>query len=125
MFLTLDTNVIIYFLNGDSVVVDKLNLLRDKGASFIISTVTVAEILSYDRLTTTDLEIIKSFLLNFLIISVDLNIAKIAGKIRRSNKIKLGDALITATAMSQLSSLVTNDQVLSKKIKSFVKVFPI
>ena len=76
MFLTLDTNVIIYFLNGDSVVVDKLNLLRDKGASFIISTVTVAEILSYDRLTTTDLEIIKSFLLNFLIISVDLNIAK-------------------------------------------------
>ena len=124
MFLTLDTNVIIYFLNGDSVVVDKLNLLRDKGASFIISTVTVAEILSYDRLTTTDLEIIKSFLLNFLIISVDLNIAKIAGKIRRSNKIKLGDALIVATAMSQLSPLVTNDQILAKKIKGFVKVFP-
>ena len=70
----------------DSVIVDKLNLLRNKGASFIISTVTVAEVLSYSRLTSADLEIIKSFFLNFLIISVDLNIAKVAGKLEEAIK---------------------------------------
>jgi predicted nucleic acid-binding protein len=77
----------------------------------IISTINVAEIYKYFYNKSHDLaeKYTATMMGHGNTLSVDVNIAKNAAKIRHEKKLGLGDALILATAQSKNAKLITAD----------------
>lgn len=113
---TLDTNVLIYFLKGDPLVVKILRERISQNSRFFISTVTEAELFSYPEITSEELIKIEDILKTISIISVDSQIARLSGFFKRKYNIPLPDAIIAAT------SYLTNSVVLTRNIKDFQKI---
>ncbi len=117
MKITLDTNVLIYFLEGIEPQASKVEKLlesfmksKDDG---IISTVSVAEVLTgfYTAGDIKKADKVKKRLndltLNsFKIVPVTFEIADLAANLRAKRGGKLPDALIVATALNQASDIV-------------------
>jgi predicted nucleic acid-binding protein len=117
MKITLDTNILIYFLEGIEPQASKVEKLlfsfmktKDNG---IISTVSVAEILTgfYTAGDTQKAVKVKKLLndltLNCIkIVPVTYEIADLAANLRAKRGGKLPDALIVATAINQASDIV-------------------
>ena len=77
----------------------------------LISTVSVAELLSFETLTDREIVRTSAFLEeHFLSIPVGTLIAQEAGSMRRRYGLKLPDAMIAATALVTHTPLVTNDK---------------
>jgi predicted nucleic acid-binding protein len=119
---TLDTNILIGFLNDEERIVRQLRLWREDHARFFISVVSHIEVLALPKLTPEATERIERFLQEFSVIPVDVQLAKIAATIRREYRLGLGDSIITATAKLTDSTLVTRDQEILKKAKRFLSV---
>ena len=49
-------------------------------------------------------------------------IVSLSARLRRNLKLSIGDAIVAATAISKRATLVTNDKVLVKKVKTLVNV---
>jgi hypothetical protein len=120
--LTLDTNIIIGYLNDDKKVAEQLLSWRKAGKKFFISVITEVEVLSLPLLTQEEVTQLQRFLQEFTIIPLDTQLAQIAAEIRRNSKIKLGDSIIIATAKLTNSVLVTLDKDVIKKAASLIKV---
>lgn len=117
MKIALDTNVLIYFLEGVEPQASKVELIlgrfmkaQDEG---IISTVTVAEVLTGFYLagdtakTLTVKKLLNDLTINsFKIIPVTFEIADLAANIRAKRGGKLPDAIIAATALEQKADIV-------------------
>jgi predicted nucleic acid-binding protein len=95
---TLDTNIIIYFLKGDSKVKKFLKEEISRGSRFFISAITEAELFGYPAITSEEALKIEEVLRTILIIPVDSQIARLAGFFKRKYKISLPDAIIGATS---------------------------
>lgn len=108
----IDSNVIIdYAANRLSVeAVNFLENLYDN--DFIISAVTQIEILGYNDLPSKIKEL-EVFLNEAFIYHLDKDIVQQTILIRRKNKIKLGDAIIAATA------IIHNFTILTRNTKDF------
>jgi predicted nucleic acid-binding protein len=104
----IDTNILIYFLNGEMPLNNEVRAAMF-ATNFSISSITVAELLSWKGLSAYDADNIMRALESVRIISADANICAQAGKIRRKWNIKLGDAIIAATSLNEGLTLVTND----------------
>jgi predicted nucleic acid-binding protein len=112
MKIALDTNVLIYFLEGIEPQASKvekiLNSFMKSEAEGVISTVTVAEVLTgfYKAVNQENAEKVKTLLndltLNsFKIVPVSFEIADLAAKLRAQRGGRLPDALIVVTALNQ------------------------
>ncbi|MDK9718789.1 MAG: type II toxin-antitoxin system VapC family toxin [Trichlorobacter sp.] len=101
-----DTNIIIYYLEGQS---DVVSFFREHRGKLAISPITWMETLSYD-FTQEQEQIVRSFLAGFKMINISASIMEIAVSVRKQKKIKLPDAIIAATAIEQGSVLVTRNQ---------------
>jgi predicted nucleic acid-binding protein len=119
---TLDTNILIGYLNDDKKVADRLLAWRKVGKKFFISVITEIEILSFPFLTQEEIVKIQRFLQEFTIIPLDTQLALMAAGIRRNSKIKLGDSVVIATAKLTNSVLVSLDKDVIKKAGTSVKV---
>ena len=117
MKITLDTNVLIYFLEGIEPQASKVEKLLTSFTKTendgIISTVSVAEVLTgfYTAGDTKKAVKVKKLLndltLNsFKIVPVTFEIADLAASLRAKRGGKLPDALIVATALKQASDIV-------------------
>ena len=113
---TLDTNIIIYFLKGQSEIVKLLQNKIYQSAHFFISTITEAELLSYPEMTSDELAKIDNILKTLSIIPVDSQIARLSGFFKRKYNISLPDAIIAATGY------LTNSTILTKNIKDFKNI---
>jgi len=102
--MVLDTNIILYFLNGDETL---LPLLEER--NLIISVITEIELLSYNELSKEELEAIQGFIGDCTIVNLNDDIKEIAISIRKKHKIKLPDSIILATANSLNTPLITAD----------------
>jgi len=74
---TLDTNIIIYYFNGEATI---LAFLRDQitqGAPLFVSTVTEHELYSYPHLTPQEVARIDALLTTLTVIDVDSRIARL------------------------------------------------
>src|SRR5947208_3102596 len=100
----IDTNVIIYHLAGNS---DVERLLDN--AVLYISALTFAELLSKRGLTSSEEQIVRSYIQSIYIIHTNDFICEVAADIRRAKKIKLPDAIIAATCFFLDIPLVTFD----------------
>ena len=105
----LDTNIILYVIGG----MIEQNVLPD--GVFSISFITELETLSYPSLSDDEKREITNFLDNISIIDIDKEIKGHTISLRKNYNIKLPDAIIAATAISQNAILITND-------KQFLKI---
>jgi predicted nucleic acid-binding protein len=119
---TLDTNILIGYLNDNKKVAEQLLAWKKAGKIFFVSVITEVEILSFPHLTKEETAQIQRFLQEFTIIPLDTQLAQIAAEIRRNSNIKLGDSVIIATAKLTNSVLITLDKDIIKKAATLIKV---
>lgn len=107
----LDTNTIIYYLQGQPEWVRFVDdtPMTERFASII----TRMELLSWRGLTETGENRVKAFLTDLTIIGVTEEVELAAVALRKSTGVKLPDAIITATALVSNATLITRDQRLA------------
>jgi len=105
----LDTNILIYLLDGDKSLAAMLNR-----ANFYISVITEMELLSYPDLTPAAKENIQELLAACTIIDLNPTVKNKAIEIRRTHRLKLPDAIVAATADYLGLPLFTADKQMDK-----------
>jgi predicted nucleic acid-binding protein len=100
-----DTNIIIYYLNGDEIVI---NWFKENKDRLSISIIASLEVLSYPFTEQED-RIVRHFLGAFRLFDLDQSIFEKTIKLRRTHKIKLPDSIIAATASCHNLTLVTKN----------------
>jgi predicted nucleic acid-binding protein len=104
--IVLDTNIALYHLGG------RLTAPLPSGL-YHASIITEMELLSYPNLSKVEEQQIQNFLAPLLIINIDEPIKSMAIALRKQHRLKLPDAIISATAHSLNALLLTNDLKLS------------
>lgn len=116
--LVLDTNVLIDYLNGDAIAVGFVDHAREEPHErFAISMTTVVEILASPVLKPGEELYIDRLLAQLDTTGLYESIARSAARLRRIHRLKLGDAVIAATAEYHRATLVTRDRDLAKRAK--------
>jgi len=113
---TLDTNAIIYYLQGDPNASLFLENIFQTNKPVYVSTITEVELFSFSNLENETAETIDAIMKTMAIISLDSRIARIAGYLRRRYKTKTADSVIAATA------LFTNTILVTRNVKDFQKI---
>lgn len=104
-----DTNILVYFFEGNKEAGKLLNLNRVS-----ISSITFIEILSNKNLPSFQREVIYDFLFSLSIVETNPIINKIAVEFRLLYGLDTADAIIAATAKYQNNTLVTADKIFYK-----------
>ncbi len=112
---TLDTNPIIYYTKDEPAVVSRLEALVLEDIPRI-STITEIELFSRKNIPQDEIDRIEIFLQHVWVVPPDSRIARIAAQVRREYELKIGDAVIAATALSLDSTLLT------RNVKDFRRV---
>jgi len=107
--LLLDTNIILYLLNGDLTLVDIL-----EGKQVYVSFITELELYSFMNLNETEKLKIDSVLSSCSIININAGIKLKTIEIRKSHMIKLPDSIIAGTALYLNLPLITTDSDFKK-----------
>lgn len=102
--ILLDTNIILYFLNGDETL---LPIFEEKHV--FISFVTEIELLGYSEFTISERSQIKELLSAFTIININSDIKTACIELKQSIRLKLPDAIIMATSQSLNIPLISAD----------------
>ena len=106
--LIFDSNVIIY-LSKEIISIDEI-IHNDENVG--ISVITYMEVLGYNFKNKDQENFVRNLLDCFEIIYIDQEIADNVIFLRKKYKIKLPDAIICSTAITQEAILVTNDNEL-------------
>jgi len=131
--IALDTNILIYFLEGTepyaSKVENLLNSFMKRENEGMISTINIAEVLTgfYDaeneKRATKTKRLLKDLTLNgFEIVPVTLEIADLAASLRAKRGGKLPDALIVATAIDQAANFIYSQDEDLQRFNEDIKV---
>jgi predicted nucleic acid-binding protein len=105
----LDTNVLIYYFNGEASVQDVFNQIQAGDAVGFYSPITWVELLCYPGLTEAEANLMREFLRTVNSVSLTESVLDSAAEIRRSYRLKLADALIAACALIEECTLVTRN----------------
>ena len=103
--LFLDTNIILYLLNGDQTLAD----LLDK-KTWYISFITELELLGFKQLNEVEEKTIRELLAQCMIIDINPYIKRKAIQIRRTTGLKLPDCIIASSAVYLDMPFITADK---------------
>lgn len=106
--LVVDTNFLIYLLNGHSIVIPFLN------NNYFISEITEMEMIGVKALSPSGLKVRTELIENCYLINFNSDIKEIAIRIKQRHTLKLPDAIIAASSMYMNLPLVTADKAFSK-----------
>jgi len=106
MTYLLDSNIIIYYLDGNEVI---HAFLEENKTHSVISLITYYEVLNFD-FSEEEKQIVKEFLESFEILAVSKNIIDRSLKNRNIRKIKMADNFILSTAQLFGLDLVTRNE---------------
>jgi predicted nucleic acid-binding protein len=115
----LDTNTVIELLKG----VPEAKALHDSrliGGNLFVSQVTRMEILSFPGIQPDEEQRVLAFLSRVEVLPISDDIETSAISLRRQRRLKLPDAIILATAACHGITLVTRDDVLTRKASGVV-----
>lgn len=115
--LVLDTNIVIYLLDGDQVIA---NLLNDK--LIAISMITELELLSY-QISKEDERVIRNFISECQVVEINQTIKERAISLRKKFNVKLPDAIVAATADYLNLPLLTADSEFKKLVESKILIY--
>lgn len=107
--LFIDTNIILYLLNGDETL---SKLLQDK--KIYISFISELEVLGFKQLHQTEEDVIHDFLKSCTIIDINQQIKDKTVELRQQKIMKLPDCIVAATASILNLTLVSADKGFSK-----------
>ncbi len=107
--LFLDTNIVLYFLNGDRTLIP---VLEEK--VLYVSFITDLELLSYSGITSEDSRKIKSFINNCTVVEMNSGIKHDVISTRKKYNLKLPDAIIVGSAMRLDIPLISADKGMKK-----------
>lgn len=107
--LFVDTNILLYFLNGDPEVIE---MISDR--ELAVSFVSELELLSFPKITPNSEKIIKGLLDSCLIKDLTQEIKDLTIEIRRKYNLKLPDSIIAATSYFLKLPLLTSDKQFQK-----------
>jgi predicted nucleic acid-binding protein len=114
--MTIDTNIIIAYLSGELQVIKILPQWQSMNLQLFL-TVAETEVLSFPKFTQEELQATLKFLEeNFISITFDREVARIAAKLRRDYRLKFPDAAIAATA------IFTNTPLVTRNIRDFKRI---
>lgn len=116
--LLLDSNIVLYLLNGEATLIP---LLEDK--QLYLSFITQLELLSFPGISEKEINKIKSFIDECIIIEMSSKIKEYTIKLRKKHQLKLPDAIIAASSLYINVSLVTADKDFKKISKDVDLVF--
>jgi predicted nucleic acid-binding protein len=105
----LDTNIISFFLKGDSNLLPYFNY-----TNIHISFITELELKSIPGLSGKDIEKLESFLNTCVITGINAAIKSTTVIFKKDYKLKLPDAIIAATAFYLGYELITADKVFNR-----------
>jgi predicted nucleic acid-binding protein len=106
---TLDTNIIIYYFNGEAPILAFLREQIEEGAPLFVSAVTEHELYSYPHLTPVEVARIDALFTTLTVIGVDSRIAQLSGQLCATYGIKALDSFIAATALMTGTTLATRN----------------
>ena len=107
--LLFDTNILIYYLNGNNTSKLFFEKALQKGHSISYSFITKLELFSYGELLFDDEFIINNLLNELTKVNYNSIIEGVTISVRKKNKIKIPDAIIAALAIYTSSTLVTRN----------------
>lgn len=107
--LFIDTNIILYYLNGDKTL---LPVLEDK--QLFASFITQLELLSFKNITEPEIKIVEGFLQECTIIEMSSVIKESTVLLRRKYGLKLPDAIIAGSALYLNVPLFTADKGMAR-----------
>ncbi|MHB8337835.1 MAG: type II toxin-antitoxin system VapC family toxin [Ignavibacteriaceae bacterium] len=107
--ILLDTNIVLYLLNGDKTLIP---LLENK--QLFVSFITEIELLSYKGIKAKDQTILKEFLSECLIVDINQLIKENTVEIRKKYSLKLPDCIIIATSLYLNIPIISADKEFSK-----------
>ena len=102
----LDSNILIYAAQPEHAFLDEW--LEAPGT--MISAISITEVLGYEGITSDDEELFEAMCAQLSVQPVNEMILRRAAGLRRVRRIKLGDAIIAATALETDSELVTRNE---------------
>lgn len=106
---TLDTNIIIYYLDRDDRVLPLIQELFKQNSPIYISAISEIELFGFSRLTEEEALQIDGILRTVSLIPLDSRIARLAAALRKNHNLKIADSAIAATALFTGSTLVTRN----------------
>ncbi|WP_395043974.1 type II toxin-antitoxin system VapC family toxin [Flavobacterium sp.] len=107
--IVLDTNIVLYLLDGDKELFSILN-----GLELFVSIITEIELLGYNGLSRNDKNKINLFLSECTIITLNNEIKEACINIKQKNKAKTPDAIVAATSLFLQIPLITSDKGFEK-----------
>lgn len=102
----LDSNILIYAAQPEHTLLDEW--LEAPGT--MLSAISITEVLGYEGLASGDEELFEAMFAQLFMQPVSETILRRAARLRRVRKMKLGDAIIAATALETDSELVTRNE---------------
>ena len=98
-----DTNAVVYLLNGNACMKPYL------GRKLGVSVISVMELLSFPEITEVEDKKIRTFLECCEILQITEDVKESTIQVRRKQRVKLPDAIISSTAMMYGVPLITAD----------------
>lgn len=116
--MTIDSNIVIAFLEGEQNVVEQLTRWKEAGRPLFLSTIAEAEVLGYPKYSEEERRRTARFIEdNFIPILCDRTIAYKAAVLRSAiPSMKLPDAIIASTALAVGTPLVTRNVADFKRV---------
>ena len=115
--LLLDTNIILYLLNGDETLAELLNEKQ-----LYISIITELELLAFKGITAKEEKVVNEFVSQCKTINITSEVKQNTIKIRKKYNTKLPDSIIMATAQYLELPLVTSDAEF-KKVDNLILLY--
>ena len=121
--LYLDTNIFIYLLEGHETYAEAVANVLDEYAlsddSLLTSTITIIEFLAgTDSAALSLLQQVPR--LEFIVL--DESLAERAALLQKEEGLQIGDAIHLATAIQQQADFFTNDKILARAAKRYMRV---
>jgi predicted nucleic acid-binding protein len=105
----LDTNILIYYFNGEPAVETIVNQILDGSSVGYYCPLTWVELLCYPDLSESEIQRMKAFLRALTAVDLTEPVLDQAAELRRTDRIPLADALIAACALQIGCCLVSRN----------------